>query len=246
QNNSSFLFLNFIKSMLFIPLDLNSPVYFGPPALFVGWTLNYEVYFYAVCAIGIAVGKFRYAFYILWFSITLVVIPSIIGSFDKPKIIGIGIINLTMQNLIWEFVFGAVMAVIYKSGKFSVRNGKVAITLVLAGISVPVWAYVTQFDAGHGILYSGKFFCVMFACLTICADFLQKNVRIPKCIILIGDSSYSLYLIHPIIFIVLFKIMETVGLNSIVNSFYFVAIVFISSVIASILSFKYIESKIPR
>ncbi|EEC7244955.1 acyltransferase [Escherichia coli] len=246
QSSSSFELTNIIKGLLFIPLNTESPIYFGPPSLFVGWTLNYEIYFYLVCAIGIALGKFRYTFYILWFFITLLALPSIAGVFDRPKIEGLGYINLTMQSLIWEFVFGAIIAILYKSGNFSIRDKRIAIPLISIGIIIPVWAYITQFDAGHGIFHSGKFFCIMFACFTACSDYIQDNIKIPRIFIMIGDASYSLYLVHPITFILCFKMIDWLGIADLSKSFSFIFIVFITSVAFALLSYKYIEKNIPR
>lgn len=248
QNGSPFEILNIIKSLLFIPLNLDSPIYLGPPTLFVGWTLNYEVYFYVICAIGIACGRFRYTFYIIWFSITLLAIPAIIGglNFDRPKIIGAGYLNLTMQSIIWEFIFGAVVAILYKRGALSISKSSIAIPVIILGISVPVYAYVTKIDAGHGIAHSGKFFCFMFLCLTSCADYIQNNIKIPSFIISIGDASYSLYLIHPLVFMLCYKIASYFIDWSMMSSFWFIGVVFIASILASNISYKYIECKIPK
>lgn len=248
QTSASFEFINVIKSLLFIPLNLDSPVYLGPPSLFVGWTLNYEIYFYAICAIGIALGKYRYTFYIFWFAITLLVIPSLIdvNNFDRPKIIGGGYLNLTMQSLIWEFVFGAIIAILYKKGAFNITQSNIAIPVIIIGISVPLYAYITKLDAGHGIANSGKFFCFMFLCLTSCANYIQDRVKIPKVLLSIGDASYSLYLTHPLVFMITYKLCSVFMGWEYMATFGFIGVVFIASILFSRISYKYIECKIPR
>lgn len=248
QNGSAFELINIIKSLLFIPLNLDSPIYFGPPTLFVGWTLNYEIYFYVICAIGIACGKFRFTFYIFWFSLTLLLIPSLIGdhNYDRPKILGYGYLNLTMQSIIWEFVFGAVVAIMYKQGVLKITAPHLAIPIILLGLSAPAFAYVTKMDAGHGITHSGKFFCFMFLCLTSCAGYIQDNIKIPSFITDIGDASYSLYLIHPLVFIVCYKIASYFMSWDSMASFWFVGAVFFVSILISRLSYRFIECNLPK
>lgn len=248
QDGSAFELLNIVKSLLFIPLNLDSPIYLGPPTLFVGWTLNYEIYFYAVCAIGIACGRFRFTFYIFWFALTLLIIPAMIGgtSFDRPKIAGAGYLNLSMQSIIWEFVFGAVVAIMYKQGALKISSWHLAIPVIALGLSVPIYAYITQLDAGHGISHSGKFFCFMFLCLTACADFMQEHIKIPSFITSIGDASYSLYLLHPLVFIICYKVTSLITSWDNMASFWFIGFVFVVSIFVARISYRYIECRLPK
>lgn len=47
----------FIKSLAFIPTDATAAPYFGYPALYVGWSLNYQAFFYAVCMFALWAGR---------------------------------------------------------------------------------------------------------------------------------------------------------------------------------------------
>lgn len=44
-----------IQSLMFIPLNLKDggAPFFGSPVLHVGWTLNYEIYFYLIFGISL-------------------------------------------------------------------------------------------------------------------------------------------------------------------------------------------------
>lgn len=86
----------------------------------------------------------------------------------------------------------------------------------------------------------------MFACFTACSDYIQDNIKIPRIFIMIGDASYSLYLVHPITFILCFKMIDWLGMADLSKSFSFIFIVFITSVAFALLSYKYIEKNIPR
>ena len=43
-----------LSSLAFLPQANVDAPYFGYPALYVGWSLNYEAFFYALCALGLA------------------------------------------------------------------------------------------------------------------------------------------------------------------------------------------------
>lgn len=238
--------LNIIKSLSFIPLDTNKPIYFGVATLFVGWTLNYEIYFYLVCAAGLLFSRYKYWFYGLWFVLTLIVIPAHLGLInkDRPFIEGYGYYNLMMQSLVWEFVFGAVIAIMFRKNILNIERKNLAIPIIILGISSPVYAYITQHNAGHGITHSGLYFCIMFFALALCHKFISKHIKFPKSLLLIGNASYSLYLTHPITFIIVFKLKSIIFPDWSSASFSFLFTVVVASIFISIMSYNFIEKKI--
>lgn len=238
--------LNIIKSLLFIPLNFYDPVYFGAATLFVGWTLNYEVYFYIVCATGLLFSRNKYWFYALWFLTTLFIIPSFMGlaTTIRPTIENGGYFNLTIQSVVWEFVFGACVAILFKKNMLRIKDPKKAIPLILIAFAIPAYGYVTKRNTMHGVEYFGMYYCIMFFLLTSCHQFIKDSIKIPKTILSIGDASYSLYLLHPIVFIVLFKLKERLLPTLDYQNFYFMFISAIVSILVSILSYNYLEKKL--
>ncbi|MEN5015858.1 acyltransferase [Erwinia sp. Eh17-17] len=238
--------LSVIKSLLFIPLNFNSPVYFGTATLFVGWTLNYEFYFYMVCAVGLIFSKNKLWFYLSWFLFTLFIIPSFMGITRQPRPIieGAGYLNLTMQSLIWEFFSGACIAILFRNGKLNISGKKKSIAIIAIALAIPAYGYITKRNVDHGIQYFGLYYCIMFLLLTSCQSFIRDNIKIPRLILAIGDSSYSLYLLHPIIFILAFKFKEYAFPSVGYQNYYFMFLTVLISVLVSLLSYKYLERNI--
>lgn len=245
---SAFDLLNVIKSLAFIPLNLDSPVYFGTATLFVGWTLNYEIYFYSVCAIGLLFSNRKYWFYGFWFAVTLLIIPAHLGAFNKyrPMVEGVGYINLMMQPLVWEFVFGAIIAIMYKKDMFNIEKARFAIPMIFFAIAIPACMYATRYNADHGITHSGMYYCIMFFMLTSCHKYIANKIRFPKIILLTGNASYSLYLSHPISFILSFKIKQYLFPQWNSASFSFMGMAVLFSLAISFLSYHFIEKKMSR
>ena len=65
-----------LTSLAFLPQANTDAPYFGYPALYVGWSLNYEVFFYALCAVGLALfGRRALAVVALGLFTTTVIMP---------------------------------------------------------------------------------------------------------------------------------------------------------------------------
>lgn len=76
-----------LHSMVFVPaagapMDV-APVY-GFPVLGVGWTLNYEMYFYAVFAGSMLFARWRWAAFFTWIAATLLLLPYCAGHLATP------------------------------------------------------------------------------------------------------------------------------------------------------------------
>jgi peptidoglycan/LPS O-acetylase OafA/YrhL len=68
----SALTMHLMKSFLFIPQGGGLAPDFGQPVLGVGWSLNYEMYFYFVFGTSMLFGRWRWHAMAVWFSITLI------------------------------------------------------------------------------------------------------------------------------------------------------------------------------
>jgi exopolysaccharide production protein ExoZ len=172
-----------LKSLLFIP-------YFSTdgklePVLGVGWTLNFEIYFYAVFAIALCIHtKFRLAF-ILTFLTACAVMS--VAKFENAVL-------LTYTSpLVLEFAGGVLIAAWLRSeGRLPTS---VAVLLIVAGLLAI--ATVSAADS-HGAAFRLVRFglpaiMIVLGCLAI-----EKNKK-PEPIEwlrFLGDASYSIYLTH--------------------------------------------------
>jgi len=84
-----------IKSLVFIPFDKNGTGHY--PILFFGWTLNYEIYFYAIFALAL---KINHAYCGEVTALMIIFIWFICSPFDSLPLSAYG--NL----IVIEFIFG--------------------------------------------------------------------------------------------------------------------------------------------
>lgn len=171
--NTSPDLLSLLKSLAFVPFDKNGAGHY--PILFVGWTLNYEVYFYLLFAIALKFGN-RYRALICTILISLV---GVIGSFSKDFIL-----QVYASSIVYEFVLGMLIYVLLFK-KCPKEALLICITVILSIlVARPDISRLLCFGVPAAGLVC---FCVMYL----------ENIRWSKWILNLGGSSYALYLIHP-------------------------------------------------
>lgn len=190
-------------SFLFIPYDsLGYGDDYPFPILDLGWSLNYEIFFYFVLSTLIFLPINRAVF-----TATLCLTVGVFMSWVWQPPLPFG---FWLKPIIMEFVGGMCIALIY------IRGWR--ISLILSGFLVLVATYlwfiadVSQFRSSFGPGYydfSRFFFYGMGAIALVSAVALSNyqtvGVLMHKLAVL-GDSSYALYLSHPFV-LLLFKVV---------------------------------------
>ena len=178
----------FITSYLFIPYER----YDGriAPILSLGWTLNYEMFFYLIFAVCLFLPKRFVAIAVIAILLTLSLIGTILPH-DSPAFL-----SFWTNNIIIEFAFGIVVAVLYRRHGKALANWGIAVTLLLTGL---ILLYILNtpprpLDLPRFIL-AGVPAVMMVTGATLFLP-LSAEGRLPKSGIALGDSSYSLYLTH--------------------------------------------------
>ncbi|WP_229254804.1 acyltransferase family protein [Dyadobacter linearis] len=196
-----------IMSLLFIPLTHTDPPFYGNATLSVGWSLNYEIYFYLLIAVSLFFARYRWPVFFLLILITLVVIPVTAGYFtfkpDQSPDFGSGYLNMITNPIIWNFVYGVIIGLLYINpvthafftSLFS-RKG-----LTSAVVLLVIWQYLSGFFGGLGPFQWGfGAFALFFAII-----FHESGTRLhfPAWLVRTGDMSFSIYLIHmPVLVII--------------------------------------------
>ncbi|POU03345.1 hypothetical protein C3369_05810 [Escherichia sp. ESNIH1] len=237
---------NIIKSLAFIPLNFDSAIYFGAAALPQGWTLNYEAYFYLVFAICFFFGRFKHLAVFLWFALTLIALPRVLNLTDpKPVVVGFGYINLMMQRMMFEFVFGVICALIYKKRVLQVRSRTMFNLLIFFSFITPFTAYVLNINTiDHGPTNFGMFYMVSFLLLIFCADYIQENIKLPKGLIKAGNMSFSIYLCHIFVMTIAMLLINVAGYEGLEKALSIIALFIPLLMITSFLSYTFLEKKL--
>lgn len=178
-SNFTFDAARLLKSLFFIPYwDENGHTW---PLMVVGWTLNLEVFFYIVFAIGISLGR-----PILFTCVTLSAMVALGYGFETRN----AAFTLWTSNLLLEFIAGLLLSRLSLSGKL-------APYALVTGVATLVATNVFElFDPAYRILVWGiPAILIVSSCLA-----MEKAGYWPRTLLkpvqLIGDASYSLYLSH--------------------------------------------------
>jgi peptidoglycan/LPS O-acetylase OafA/YrhL len=173
-----------ISSFLFFPW-LNEVGRFRP-ILGLGWTLNYEMFFYTVFTVCLLFRKGVYALLAAFvgFAVVGALAPD---SYWPLKFWG--------QPIIFEFLFGiGLAALLLRGGKMNLLS---AVVLAIGGIcALFIARYVGVEDETWRVLWAGApAFAVTMA--FVLTPQINGDGRIAAALILAGDASYALYLSHP-------------------------------------------------
>ena len=172
-----------VKSLFLIPyIREDGRVY---PMLFLGWTLEYEMFFYLIFGVALALFKKWAA---LASSLVLLLIVAAGTVFQASATIP----RFYSNPLMIEFVLGMGLFWLWKKYRAVLAKlpAGAAIAIVVAG-------YVYLFFSKMGYDYRPLVQGLPALVIVICSLSLEGAMRFPIWILAIGDASYSLYLFHP-------------------------------------------------
>jgi exopolysaccharide production protein ExoZ len=175
-----------ITSYLFIPWPQANGLMM--PILLLGWTLNFEVFFYLIFATGML---FPRRLGLLFIFSTLVVLTAV-GPFIPRSLF---ILEYLSRSIIIEFAFGALLAIVYHTGfRFSpVARGLVA--LLGIGLLVAFGARGVMLSTPLRPLWAGLP-CLALAAAALLGTDAGSESRLGRWMVTGGSASYSIYLTH--------------------------------------------------
>ncbi|MEO8387068.1 acyltransferase [Polaromonas sp.] len=169
-----------MASLLFIPAV--SPWGLVLPTLPVGWTLNFEMLFYAVFAAAIALGAPRIRFCLLVFLLVFLA-----GRYVPNSVV----LGFYAQSIVFEFILGVCIAYAF----LNFRRPSPGVGLIVAAIGV---AFMFVPDWGHSMDRFTTWGCGA-ALIVLGSVWLEPwTLRAPLSsrLSFLGDASYSIYLSH--------------------------------------------------
>ncbi len=183
-NSTTFNLQDYFKSLFFIPyLRENGKMF---PLLFVGWTLNYEMCFYACLSISLVVYK-RHP--LILTSLILTAAFFIFGRWIKNHTL-----NAFFGNTqIFEFILGMAAYKVYRSPLLRRWPRRLSVGL---GVSSYAFMAVTQ---AQSVQFEVFFLCgIPSFLLIISAVQLENSIggRVAGFLKSVGDASYATYLSH--------------------------------------------------
>jgi len=211
------------RSLLFIPYQDSRGAFF--PVLGVGWTLNLEMYFYAIFSVAIAVNR-RFAPLLTAITVSSValLLPQITSN--------TAVLYYYANDYVFYFVMGIAIWFITQH-LFKWRPG----------LYVPSWLFVlvTALYVGLVLVGVNEFVIVPLLVLTaVIAARRGGDIR-DRRLLLLGAASYGCYLLHTI----LIAAMRAAGID-VNGTLVIVAIIMILSWTVSIVWFHTVEAYFSR
>lgn len=209
-----------IKSILFIPyFNYDYGIYL--PFLTVGWTLNYEMFFYAASFMAILFFRKNYA----------LAVSLIMFAIHYFSAYSIKTVQFYSGDIIYEFLIGVYASVIYRSGWLSRIPPVLSVVAIILAV-----ASVYHADNYHDVIMVGiPCGVIVFAALSL-ERFINRSAAM-MLLSKLGDWSYSTYLCHVIVICVFMEMHRLDMINTWTAALF--SVVF--TLFASVFSYKYIE-----
>jgi peptidoglycan/LPS O-acetylase OafA/YrhL len=185
-----------VQSLLMVPVrDVNGDIL---PILPVGWTLSFEMMFYALCALALAlkVPLLKFVTPVL----SLLALVSFARTSAWPAV---GVLSNT---IVLEFAVGVWIGTMVLHGR--VVSPGVGAILMIASFAVIL--VVPSYSASFQLVTWG----LPAAFLVVGAVGIERTMaRVPRWVLLLGDASYAIYLTHVFIMPVIGTTVAWLGLS---------------------------------
>jgi exopolysaccharide production protein ExoZ len=236
-----------INTLCFVPI-FDSPVgpSYGMPPLKVGWALNYEIFFYFIFGISLFMKRFRWVTLFTVFFSLMISVPLILKgfvSFDPAFNYQYDLLYLSLMTnpMMIYFAIGVAFGLLYNS-TFLIKPKWIQISLLILSIGLFLMIYFRDSP------FIDNFFITLAICSFLVFGLLffnkDKGMQVPAIFVYLGDMSYSLFLIHPIVVIVLPRVIRFIGYSGKLGglSYFFVLLICIFGL--SILSYELFEKRV--
>ncbi|SEP49528.1 Peptidoglycan/LPS O-acetylase OafA/YrhL, contains acyltransferase and SGNH-hydrolase domains [Rhodospirillales bacterium URHD0017] len=178
---------NYLKSIFFIPYFKESGEL--QPMLVVGWTLNYEMFFYLCIWLSILASRKHYAL------LTLVLL--IVTYIGFGKLSGNDVLERFFGRLIiFEFTFGMLAYHIYKRGVLKRLGNKVLLLIAVSSYAFMAFAETKALPVDRALLFGLPSLALILSATAVESLRLLNWIPRGDAFSAIGDASYATYLSH--------------------------------------------------
>lgn len=185
-NSTTANLTNYLKSIFFIPYFKENGAL--NPMLPVGWTLNYEMFFYLCIWISIIASR---KYYLL---VTTLLLASVYLWFGKHTS-NLAASQFFHSELLFEFIFGMLAFEAYRINFARKKYKSLLIFLAAGSYTAMAIIETSEFEANRVLIYGIPSVTLVLS-LTHLEYLFSNNNLITKILTTIGDGSYATYLSH--------------------------------------------------
>jgi exopolysaccharide production protein ExoZ len=181
--------VNLIKSLLFIPYGGGGGLI--QPILFVGWSLNYEILFYALWAVTLFLFPTSIGRRILLVAgaLTAMVLVGIVVGPEKA------VVRFSTNPIMLEFAAGAAIGWAYIYRRIFFARVPLALCMIATGLALVAFVLLHNPHTPH-VTQAGLAVAIITTVLALEARDLPLRSTILETL---GNASYAIYLTHPLI-----------------------------------------------
>ena len=219
------VFIKIIKSIMFIP-------YNELPILYLGWSLNYEMFFYLIFAISLLFGHYKYIVLLIFFLIFI--------SLQHFKYQN-SYMNMISSFQLNYFLVGVLLGLFRK--KIIINNSQISLTLFTVSMFILILFLFNYIKINNKISLLLFFTFIVYSVINF--DFSQIKINL-NALYFLGNISYSLYLFHPFIPNLLkehFDIFPGIFKIDLLNYFFYI-LMMLSIILFSYILYHLIEKKL--
>lgn len=220
-----------LASYLFIPFE--RPNGLVQPLYSLGWTLNYEMFFYALFALVIVWPMRRAVGVLIAVLCGLVAAGALLAPLPQPW-------AFWTDSILLEFAAGMALGTARADGFRLPARARVA----LAVAAVAALAFIVPDLTGTGLpraLLYGVPAAALVAASALGRAGHAGETRLTRLGETLGDASYALYLVHPFVMRAAKEIVWRLGLVPVIGPWGYVALVLACACVVSILVYAWFE-----
>ncbi|SFG60038.1 acyltransferase family protein [Methylobacterium gossipiicola] len=205
------------------------------PLYGLGWTLNCEMFFYAVFALGLGWGRGRA---VAWTGAVLAGLVALAWAVPNPPTP----LGFWGSPIVLEFALGAGLGLARARGLRLSLAPRLALaaaglfSLAGAGEPAPPW---------RPLAYGGPAL-LLVAAAALGRETEGRGNRITGAVVALGDASYALYLVHPFVLRAGREIVLRLGLVPVLGPWGALALMLVLSVVAALAVARFVEAPLTR
>jgi peptidoglycan/LPS O-acetylase OafA/YrhL len=220
-----------VASYLFIPFE--RPDGLVQPLYTLGWTLNYEMFFYVLFTLALAFPARRG---------TMALIASMVGMAMLGRLAPLPQpFAFWTDPIILEFTFGLAIGLLRAEG---VRlSGGARVGLAIGGLVILSLGFVPP-DAPAGLarpLGWGLPVALLVAAAALGRDSPAVPLRAARFGVALGDASYALYLVHPFVIRAGSEVALRTGAGAWIGPWGYVALVLAAAILVALAVYRWFE-----